>query len=645
MENFGKDPRGVPVDQRWSNQASNQPHDGAGGVPPRQGTVPEFPSEAWQNVSGAAYCQYPPLPPNNRYDYVVQPDVAPDSASTSRRGSAQEQTEEFTIHARTLEKLVADYIEHDDSTYVPDPALLHPEIRKKKPEFTICGKDLDQLMEEYVSSPDTSEEYNPTSTHAEGSFQEQKESSAFQESHSGQRMDEHVRRKDGYCYSPVKKRSFTYHAEPQRHRHVEGDQRADGSYAIPSTSKDSKQERPISRNLAQLAKQLINNSPKLSRDHDFRTEACYYHYRRCFDVDISDESDGSESSEEGQEHHVGAPGVDSKKKERRQRRENQQASEAETAKKKSAEVYFRNRSYKCALEQYNYLLKIHPNNEKYLVSRSTCHMMMRNHCEAINDLRDALAIHSKFLKGYYRLLVFCLITGRIEGIFTFFVAMEEIYASDPMLAAAREGVRKLEKYVLLESQAREKKSYTLAQACIERILDVSPCNIKYKLRKAQYLAYEGNFESSDKIARSILEYDKNNAMAKYVLSLHMYQIDLQETLEFLKPVVLRTPKLLQAVNLYHRTKTILNFIERGTVASQGGQLRDAHHFYVQALRIDSFNRNLKLSVLNKMAVISHQLGMYAQAMSECDRVLQIDQNNIAALATRALVVQLNTENS
>lgn len=128
-------------------------------------------------------------------------------------------------------------------------------------------------------------------------------------------------------------------------------------------------------------------------------------------------------------------------------------------------------------------------------------------------------------------------------------------------------VRSLEALKQFEREATvafEKKDYRKVVYCMDRCLQHAPTCVRYKITKAECLAFLGRTVEAQDIANNILHVDSGNADAIYVRGICLfYQDNVDKAFSHFQQVLRLAPDHKKCMNIYKRSKQLKQKKEEG----------------------------------------------------------------------------------
>ncbi|XP_055849006.1 dnaJ homolog subfamily C member 7 isoform X3 [Episyrphus balteatus] len=305
-------------------------------------------------------------------------------------------------------------------------------------------------------------------------------------------------------------------------------------------------------------------------------------------------------------------------------------------KKKQGNDQYKAQNYQAALKLYSDAISLCPDSAAFYGNRAACHMMLCNYHNALSDARTAVRIDPKFEKGYVRIAKCCTILGDIIGTEQAIKKLEEV---DPLNSAIKieqqscQQLRQIEKTVQTQY---ESQSYRNVVYYLDNALKIAPACLKYKLMKAECLAFLGRTDEAVDIAVSVMKNDTTSADAIYVRGLCLYYSDnLEKGILHFERALQLDPDHQKAKTMRFKSKLLKEKKESGNVLFKSGRFREALTVYTDALEIDPFNKDMNSKLYYNRALVNSKIGSLREAIVDCTKVLEINSNYLKALLLRA----------
>lgn len=307
---------------------------------------------------------------------------------------------------------------------------------------------------------------------------------------------------------------------------------------------------------------------------------------------------------------------------------------AETKKEHGNELY-KTKQYHSALTFYSDAIKLCPETASYYGNRSACLMMMNRFQDALEDARKSVQLDNTFIKGYVRIAKCSIALGDLVTAESTIKLLETMNQADSV-ATEKNALLKLQQYESEAQKAYGIKDFRKVVYCMDRCLDEASTCPRYKLMKAECLAFLGRYGEAQEIANGILHLDKGNADAIYVRGICLfYEDNIDSSVNYFQQVLRLAPDHAKAMELYKRAKQLKKKKDEGNQAYNAGKYAEALDLFSEALKIDPLNimTNAKLH-FNRATALS-KLNRLEEAIVDCTAALQLNPNYMKALLRRA----------
>lgn len=305
-------------------------------------------------------------------------------------------------------------------------------------------------------------------------------------------------------------------------------------------------------------------------------------------------------------------------------------------KKENGNQLYKIKQYRSALPLYTEAIDLCPDSAAYYGNRAACYIMLNQYQEALEDARKSVQLDPKFVKGYIRILKCSIALG---DLMTAEFAVKKIQSLEPDNTTINNEISSLESLKKLEVEAAksyEKKDYRKVVYLMDRCFDHSPTCVKYKVEKAECLAFLGRYEEAQEIANSILHLNKGNADAIYVRGMCLfYEDNIDTAFNHFMQVLRLAPDHKKAMDIYKRAKLLKKKKEDGNEAYKNNKFQEAYNLYTEALQIDPLNKKTNAKLYFNRATVSSRLNKIKDAVDDCTAALNLDETYLKALLRRA----------
>ncbi|XP_033248590.1 dnaJ homolog subfamily C member 7-like isoform X1 [Drosophila miranda] len=305
-------------------------------------------------------------------------------------------------------------------------------------------------------------------------------------------------------------------------------------------------------------------------------------------------------------------------------------------KKKLGNDQYKAQNYQNALKLYTDAISLCPDSAAYYGNRAACYMMLLNYNSALTDARNAIRIDPSFEKAYVRVAKCCLALGDIIGTEQAVKTVAELNAQSTAVSVEQLAAQKLR---LLETTIQtnyDTKAYRNVVYYLDSALKLAPASIRYRLLKAECLAYLGRCDEALDIAVGVMKLDSTSADAIYVRGLCLYYTDnLEKGILHFERALTLDPDHYKSKQMRSKCKQLKEMKENGNMLFKSGRYREAHVIYTDALKIDEQNKDVNSKLLYNRALVNTRIGALREAVADCNRVLELNAQYLKALLLRA----------
>ncbi|XP_018333293.1 dnaJ homolog subfamily C member 7 isoform X2 [Agrilus planipennis] len=305
-------------------------------------------------------------------------------------------------------------------------------------------------------------------------------------------------------------------------------------------------------------------------------------------------------------------------------------------KKENGNQFFKAQQYRSALPLYTEAIQLCPDTAAYYGNRAACYIMLNNFRDALEDARRSVQLDPNFTKGYQRILKCGIALGDLMTAENAARKIAELAPNSPSIKNEAESLTALKQQELEAQKAYEKKDFRKVVYCMDRCLDHAPSCARYKILKAECLAFLGRYKEAMELANGILHFDKGNADAIYVRGICLfYEDNIDTAVSHFQQVLRFAPDHKKAVESYKRAKQLKKKKDDGNAAFKTNRLQEALDLYTEALTIDPLNRKTNAKLYFNRAIVLSRLRKFEDAVADCTMALDLDDTYLKALLRRA----------
>ncbi|KAM8715706.1 hypothetical protein ACLKA7_002711 [Drosophila subpalustris] len=305
-------------------------------------------------------------------------------------------------------------------------------------------------------------------------------------------------------------------------------------------------------------------------------------------------------------------------------------------KKKLGNDQYKAQNYQNALKLYSDAISLCPDSAAYYGNRAACYMMLLNYNSALNDARHAIRLDPNFEKAYVRVAKCCLALGDIIGTEQAVKTVAELEPQSTALSTEQQAAQKLRQLETTIQTNYDSQAYRNVVFYLDSALKIAPACLRYRLLKAECLAYLGRCDEALDIAVGVMKLDSTSADAIYVRGLCLYYTDnLDKGILHFERALQLDPDHHKSKQMRSKCKQLKEMKENGNMLFKSGRYREAHVIYTDALKIDEHNKDINSKLLYNRALVNTRISALREAVADCNRVLELNAQYLKALLLRA----------
>uniref|UniRef100_H2YFW2 J domain-containing protein n=1 Tax=Ciona savignyi TaxID=51511 RepID=H2YFW2_CIOSA len=327
---------------------------------------------------------------------------------------------------------------------------------------------------------------------------------------------------------------------------------------------------------------------------------------------------------------------------------------AEQEKDKGNNCY-KSKDYYNAIDHYTKAITYCPGVASYYSNRCAARMMLQKYKEGLEDAQTAIKVDHTFAKcittntlkthhpqAYIREAKCHIALGNSQAALLALQKAKDLDSSnDHAVMVEVRHASTLAEFEKQSEQASQRKDFRQVCLhwvvyCMRRALEISPACVHYQIVKAENLALMGKYGEAQDIAVGILRNDKMNADAVYVRGICLYYDDnIDKAVSFFTHALKLSPDHHNARLTLKKCKLLASKKSEGNEAFKLCKYQDAYDIYSNALEIDPNNRKTNAKLFCNRALVGSKIGKLKEAVDDCSKALELDDNYIKALHRRA----------
>ncbi|XP_072180710.1 dnaJ homolog subfamily C member 7-like [Diadema setosum] len=306
------------------------------------------------------------------------------------------------------------------------------------------------------------------------------------------------------------------------------------------------------------------------------------------------------------------------------------------AKKNEGNTFYKKKEYHQAIKLYSEAIKIFPTCASFYTNRAAAYMMLDKYAEALQDAQHSVKLDDQLVKGHLREAKCQLALGSVEAAIR---ALQRVTEIEPTNKQAQSEMRAA-KIVQIHDAAGDKAfnagDYRKVVFDMERAIDHSPACVRFKVRRAEALLKLRRFSEAQEAVNAVLVKDPRDPDALYVRGLSLYyQDNIDKAQQHFQHVLRLSPDYTKAKLAFKKCKQMKAKKDEGNSLFKEGKLREAYDAYTEALSIDPHNVYTNAKLYCNRAVVCSKLNKLEEAVEDCNKAIELDQNYLKAYLRRA----------
>uniref|UniRef100_F6UAP7 J domain-containing protein n=2 Tax=Ciona intestinalis TaxID=7719 RepID=F6UAP7_CIOIN len=298
---------------------------------------------------------------------------------------------------------------------------------------------------------------------------------------------------------------------------------------------------------------------------------------------------------------------------------------------------YKSKDYYDAIKHYSKAIEYSPKVASYYSNRCAARMMLQKYKEALEDAQTAIKVDNTFAKAYIREAKCHIALGNAQAALLSLQKAKDLDPScDHAVMAEVRHARTLAEFEKQAEQASNQKDYRQVVYCMRRASEISPACVRFQLTKAENLALMGKYGEAQDIAVAILRADKMNADAVYIRGICLYYDDnIDRAVTFFTHALKLSPDHHNARLNLKKCKLLASKKAEGNEAFKASKFEEAYTVYSEALEVDPKNRKTNAKLHCNRALVESKIGKLKEAVIDCTKALELDENYTKALHRRA----------
>ncbi|KAJ3116273.1 hypothetical protein HDU96_010047 [Phlyctochytrium bullatum] len=322
--------------------------------------------------------------------------------------------------------------------------------------------------------------------------------------------------------------------------------------------------------------------------------------------------------------------------------------------KAKANVFYKEKRYKEAVELYSKCIELQPSNPTYYGNRSAAYTMLGRHKESVMDCRSALNLDPTQIKVYFRASKGLLFMGDTSAAVDVLRSGISVATANHNLSANLSRLKeeldlavKVEGFVKEAAELLANKEYGKALAAVEKAVvhvdssityssgagaskltkaDLSGISPKWKIMRAEALLGLRELAEAGKIIQNLLLSDSTNSEALVIRAEILYLNDthpITHVQQVLQQALAFDPDNRRARAFMKRIKAMEALKKEGNDAFGRGDWAAAIEAYSKFLAEDPEGGVVKVKVLSNRATVRSKMSNHSECIKDATAAIEL----------------------